>query len=495
MTDTVEWFPTATLMPVPSATDTIAAALNDITNAIKQPTTDSPLSKFQDSEVEALRDITTIFQNHLPEHLQDTTPKTSSKKISWSPDIPENPPTFQPHTRAALHRKRAQKKHWESMLANNQYALLRVEDDEEEEDETTTNNKQVESQEEPITITRQDKTTTPEPEPPAEPLRVPVPVTPSPKKKTKKKQHRQHPMQTRSSPQRNLAFTAQELDEMDQLAITSKEIEEMNNDPNFYLKAYAAVQKDLQKIPDLTQFCYKAVNPDTGKLAEYRELRKCSQSKEWDAGMVKEIHRLVDKRTAMKFIPKQEVPHGKTVTYSRIVAAYRPQKADPYRVRLTVGGNLLETKGDVGTRTADLVTAKLFINSTLSTEGARFMCMDISDFYLNSKYESKEAYRYMRISLQDLPQTIIDEYKLEDIAVNGYAYIEISGGMYGLPEAGKMANRDLIKVLTAHDFKECEHTDGVFIHKTRPLSFCLIVDDFSVKYVGKEHAEWLSSIL
>ena len=32
------------------------------------------------------------------------------------------------------------------------------------------------------------------------------------------------------------------------------------------------------------------------------------------------------------------------------------------------------------------------------------------------------------------------------------------------------------------------HTPGLWRHVTRPVQFTLVVDDFGVKYVGKEHA-------
>ena len=42
---------------------------------------------------------------------------------------------------------------------------------------------------------------------------------------------------------------------------------------------------------------------------------------------------------------------------------FRPQKADPNRVRMTAGGNLIEYAGELTTRTADLTTAKIVWNS------------------------------------------------------------------------------------------------------------------------------------
>jgi hypothetical protein len=39
------------------------------------------------------------------------------------------------------------------------------------------------------------------------------------------------------------------------------------------------------------------------------------------------------------------------------------------------------------------------------------------------------------------------------------------------------------------------HTAGLWLHKMRPISFTLIVDDFAVKYMGKQHAEHLQNAL
>eukprot|EP00957_Ditylum_brightwellii_P095187 7249652-Ditylum_brightwellii.AAC.1 len=64
------------------------------------------------------------------------------------------------------------------------------------------------------------------------------------------------------------------------------------------------------------------------------------------------------------------MPAGRKVTYGCIVCNYRPQKEDPNCVKLNVGGNCVEYLFDVSKPTADLVTAKLLMNSVISTEGA-----------------------------------------------------------------------------------------------------------------------------
>jgi hypothetical protein len=51
----------------------------------------------------------------------------------------------------------------------------------------------------------------------------------------------------------------------------------------------------------------------------------------------------------------------------------------------------------------------------------------------------------MQLALDTLPEEIILQYNLRDIAHNGYVYLEIRKGMYGLPQAGILANQLLVK--------------------------------------------------
>ena len=82
------------------------------------------------------------------------------------------------------------------------------------------------------------------------------------------------------------------------------------------------------------------------------------------------------------FIDRADIPEDcwKYVTYGRIFVSYRPEKADPNRTRLTVGGDRVNYPGDCGTPTTDILTFKLLLNSTISTPGDRFMNIDIKDF-------------------------------------------------------------------------------------------------------------------
>eukprot|EP00804_Cyclotella_cryptica_P001905 CCRYP_007349-RA/>CCRYP_007349-RA protein AED:0.39 eAED:0.41 QI:0/0/0/1/0/0/2/0/360 len=209
---------------------------------------------------------------------------------------------------------------------------------------------------------------------------------------------------------------------------------------------------------------------------EYRHLIANPKYRDtWQNAYGKELGRLVQglpsivKGTnTIAFIQRTHVPQDrwKDVTYGRIVANFRPEKDDPYRIRLTVGGNRINLPGDCGMPTADMIMVKILLNSVISTVNARFMAIDIKDFYLNTPMERPE---YMRLKLADIPAAIIELYHLRDIARDGYVFVRIQKG---------------IKI-----------NPGFWTHDWQPICFALCVDDFGVKYVDQEHAAHLINTL
>jgi hypothetical protein len=120
------------------------------------------------------------------------------------------------------------------------------------------------------------------------------------------------------------------------------------------------------------------------------------------------------------------------------------------------------------------------------------MCADVKKIYLNTLLERPE---YMQLALTIIPQEIIDKYKLMEKEKNGKVYIRIDKGMYGLPQAGRLANTLLVTRLAPHGYRPCTHTHGLWRHDTKPITFTLVVDDFGIKYLGKENAEHLLNAL
>jgi hypothetical protein len=260
-------------------------------------------------------------------------------------------------------------------------------------------------------------------------------------------------------------------------------------------------QMSMRRIP-MTWFCEmaNAVIGEDGELLEYKQLIANPKTRAtWTHSYGNEIGRLAQDMPGRNtgtntiiFIHKHQVPRerAKDVTYGLITTLIRPEKIDePNRTRLVAGGDRVHFPGDAGTPTADLLTVKLLINSIISTDGAKFMTMDIKDFYLNTPMA---RYEYMRLRIADMPDDVIEHYNLRDKATpDGYIYCEIQKGMYGLPQAGIIAQQLLEERLEKHGYRQSKTTPGLWKHDTRPITFTLVVDDFGVKYVGEENAQHL----
>ena len=82
---------------------------------------------------------------------------------------------------------------------------------------------------------------------------------------------------------------------------------------------------------------------------------------------------------------------------------------------------------DCGTPTADLLTIKLLFDGVVSTPGAKFMTIDIKNFYLNTPLERPE---YLRMKLSYFPEDVIEHYQLKDkVDAKGFLYVKIMKGM------------------------------------------------------------------
>jgi hypothetical protein len=228
--------------------------------------------------------------------------------------------------------------------------------------------------------------------------------------------------------------------------------------------------------------------PQTGKSLKHQELMtKLRYKIKWMRSTANEINRLYNTNT-IRFIRRSNIPKGRKVTYGSLVVDIKDHKKEKERTRLTVGGDKIEYPGDKSTRTAGLTTAKILINSVISTLGAQFLVIDIKNFYLNTPLG---RFEYMVINLSSLPLETIDKYNLIELAQKRKVYIEIQKGMFGLPQAGILTNELLQRNLAKDGYRPTQHTHGLWKHDARQISFWLVVDDLGVKNVGREHAEHL----
>jgi hypothetical protein len=181
------------------------------------------------------------------------------------------------------------------------------------------------------------------------------------------------------------------------------------------------------------------IHPVTGKEMEYSALMKDPRLQPlWTQGFGNECGRLfqgirdIPGTDTCFFIELKNIPNDRKITYGKIVCDYKPHKKEKERVRLTVRGNILDYSGDVATSTADITTFKIPINITLSTDDATMMMMNIKNYYLGTPLP---RFEYMKMLLSRFPEEIIKKYNLNALAVDGWVYIEIRKGMYGLKHA------------------------------------------------------------
>jgi hypothetical protein len=238
---------------------------------------------------------------------------------------------------------------------------------------------------------------------------------------------------------------------------------------------YTKKPSDNTEVILLPEMANAVICPETGKSLKHQELiTKLRYRIKWMRSTANEINRLYNTNT-IRFIRRSDIPKGRKVTYGSFVVDIKDHKEEKERTILTVGGDQIEYPGDKSTRTAGLTTAKILINSVISTLSAKFLVIDIKNFYLNTPLG---RFEYMVINLASLPQETIEKYDLIELSQDGKVYIEIQKGMYGLPQAGILTNELLQRNLAKDGYRPTTHTHGLWTHDTLPMSFSLVVDDF-----------------
>ncbi len=96
-----------------------------------------------------------------------------------------------------------------------------------------------------------------------------------------------------------------------------------------------------------------------------------------------------------------------------------------------------------------MATAKLHWNIVLSTPNACYMCLDIRNFYLMA---TLDRYKYTKMPISLFPPWIVAQYNLLTKVVGGYVYLQMQKAVWGLPQAGILANKLFCKRLALHGY-------------------------------------------
>ena len=269
-----------------------------------------------------------------------------------------------------------------------------------------------------------------------------------------------------------------------------------NNRPHSYNLRPRRHSANLTPLLDnINHYLNHIYNPD-GKRLTMDALLKGPDNKIWSRSLSNEWGRLANGNKygirgtkTLRFISRKEIPKGCAVTYATFVCDYKPLKSETHRVRITVGGDKLTCLDDTGSPAANLLETKLLLNSTISDAkyGARMMCVDIVNFFLASPMNRNE---YMRVPIRFIPEDIRQQYNIDNIVSDdGYVYVCIEKGMYGLKNAAILAYDNLKTQLKKYGYYPIEGTVGVWAHATRRTRFCVCVDDFAVKYFCMDDAQ------
>eukprot|EP00804_Cyclotella_cryptica_P000722 CCRYP_001010-RA/>CCRYP_001010-RA protein AED:0.32 eAED:0.24 QI:0/0/0/1/0.5/0.66/3/0/551 len=203
-----------------------------------------------------------------------------------------------------------------------------------------------------------------------------------------------------------------------------------------------------------TNLATSVLDHDTGLSLDYKQLRTHPKlGPIWSKSYVNELGGLcqgigtddsctnqhVQGTNTFYVIDYDDIPFDRRseITYSKVVCKVHPEKSDPDRTRITIGGNRICYPGD----------------------------------------------------------EFIDEYDLTHHVRDGWVYFQIVKGVYGLPQSGILANKLLETRLNAAGYNQLDATPGHWRHKWQPVMFTLIVNDFGVEYVGLSHAHHLRDIL
>ena len=126
----------------------------------------------------------------------------------------------------------------------------------------------------------------------------------------------------------------------------------------------------------------------------------------------------------------------------------------------------------------DMLLVKILFNSVISMPAAKFISIEIKDYYLNMPLN---RFACSWLKLVDIPDEIAWEYSLKDkVMPDGHVYIEVCKGMYGLPWVGFFPQELLKEQLNEKGYYQSKIIPHLWKHQIQPIQFALVDDDFAL---------------
>jgi len=198
----------------------------------------------------------------------------------------------------------------------------------------------------------------------------------------------------------------------------------------------------------------------------------------------------LDGEPCLRIVPWSDLPAGKRPCRYVLVAKDKqlPGGGLKAKMRGTFDGSDLAYDGPVSAETADIDLVKAHWHACLARGWLRATA-DITSFYVGTPMEKEE---WMAIRLDQLPEGVASDTRIQQLVRGDRLLVRVDKGIYGLPQAGRLARDRLVTHLAKAGYTEAPHVPSLFSHAGGRLFFVLTVDDFDIAY---EKAEDLQDLL
>jgi hypothetical protein len=113
-----------------------------------------------------------------------------------------------------------------------------------------------------------------------------------------------------------------------------------------------------------------------------------------------QVHEKTDKRGSWAYSYENKTCQKTDERMSHTAASHAHSDQRRQIQPFTAGGDKINYPGEVAAPTADMLVAKILFNSVISTPGARFGTMDISNFYLMTPLLFQNTFEYTSPTFQ-----------------------------------------------------------------------------------------------
>jgi hypothetical protein len=229
-----------------------------------------------------------------------------------------------------------------------------------------------------------------------------------------------------------------------------------------------------------------------GLPLRYNSALKGPNRDAWIAADVVELVKLVFGTGTLRPV---HVPSQCPTYYNRIVKEKYKATAIERRVRGTAGGDKISFPYSVSSSTAGMTTFKCLCNDVVSTD-SNLANADASDFYLGTPLPNPES---IKIYTDTFDSATLDylgftPFIKTDSSGKHFVYCDILTTLYGLACSGLLSHLRLLAQLFAYDYIQTS-TPCLFRHRTRDITFCLVVDDLAIKYNDLPDLQHLTACL